>query len=1088
MSEAIKHTIGSGKLKIHLLPTGDIHSIAYGDFFVSLYKGNSLAGGLSNLFLRVTAAGKTWSAPLIGANSPSVAEVYENGVIYRGSISGVEYEVRLNATGDMWFWTVTAAGAKGFAGEIFLGQDVGLCAPNLNEAYVSQYLDHRAVEEENGFHIITKQNQWPDLILRQGSLTGADSYATDGFDFFGTEYKLTNVPRALRTGKLPSRVYQYEFAYAALKTAPAPLDEGLRAVFYGAAREGDAAASLAEIKNAYAAISIGKFIEKISLKPLISWQEPYPYYPFTREELDRFFPGRDLEEVSEEKTLSWFTEDGAHYMTGDKEELTERPAGHIIATRAFGPASDRLIASTNYIYGVFNSLLSFGNTQFNRLLTYKKTPLNILKTSGQRLFVKIDGAYRLLALPAVYRVAVNSAAWYYKIADDVLVIETAAAANAPRVALSVRSLKGRAYDFIFTSELLLGEIEGVYPVEYDISGTAVAFRFPKAALAGKIYPEYSFQMELNAPGNVSFYGDEIFFPDETSAGSPVLAARIDGAAGFSAEIKGVIGADAAEAGAGSDIDAMRAEYEKLHRADLNGFSLSISPDNENYREVKKINYLAYWYLHNALIHYAVPHGLEQYGGGAWGTRDVCQGPAEMFSALKRYDLTRKIILAVYGRQFYETGDWPQWFMFDRYRFIQADSSHADIIVWPLYLLGKYLRETGDVSILAQRVPYTEKATGKEIGMASIAEHVDRQLGTIEANLIPGTALSAYGGGDWNDTLQPVDGAIKKIMASAWTVSLTIEALDAIGEFTENDRIARLAARMKADYHKYLIKDRIPAGFALLGEKTEYLLHPADRTTGIRYRLLSFNRGMIAELFPEEDLACYLEIIDRYLLHPDGARLMDKAVTYRGGKPRIFVRAETAANFGREIGMLYVHAHLRYCEAMSKLGEAERLFAGIKAANPILINETVKNALPRQSNLYFTSSDAAFLNRYEANRDFEKLRDGKIPVKGGWRLYSSGPGIWLNLIIANFLGIKQYQGELYIDPVLPKSLSGLRLLFRYDKSELDIEYDITGTCGVDYLIVNDKKIANNTALAKYRRSGVIVPRGYLREKTKIIVKM
>ena len=90
----------------------------------------------------------------------------------------------------MWFWTVTAAGAKGFAGEIFLGQDVGLCAPNLNEAYVSQYLDHRAVEEENGFHIITKQNQWPDLILRQGSLTGEmcirDSYRS--FDRFWSKY------------------------------------------------------------------------------------------------------------------------------------------------------------------------------------------------------------------------------------------------------------------------------------------------------------------------------------------------------------------------------------------------------------------------------------------------------------------------------------------------------------------------------------------------------------------------------------------------------------------------------------------------------------------------------------------------------------------------------------------------------------------------------------------------------------------------------------------------------------------------------------------------------------------------------------
>ena len=54
-------------------------------------------------------------------------------------------------------------------------------------------------------------------------------------------------------------------------------------------------------------------------------------------------------------------------MTGDKEELTERPAGHI-SRPAFGPASDRLIASTNYIYGVFNSLLSFGTrslTGFN---------------------------------------------------------------------------------------------------------------------------------------------------------------------------------------------------------------------------------------------------------------------------------------------------------------------------------------------------------------------------------------------------------------------------------------------------------------------------------------------------------------------------------------------------------------------------------------------------------------------------------------------------------------------------------------------------------------------------------------------------
>lgn len=1086
MSVIVK-TLGTEKLKVNLLASGDIHSITYDNFNVSLYRATSLAGGIANIFLRINDNGRIAHTPLIGAVSPATAEVNENGVIYKGVFDGVEYEARLDVGATMWFWTVTAKSARpGLTAELFYGQDVGLCAPNMNEAYVAQYLDHRSVFEEGGFHIVTKQNQWPELTLRQGALTGTVSYATDGFDFFGTEYKRTNVPRALRTGELPGRVYQYELAYVAFKTESMPLDAGIKAVFYGVVRAGAEAAELVSVREAYANLpAAGSAVMELALKPEISWQAPYPYVPFSPEELEELFPERDLEEKAVETSLSWFTPDGAHYMTGAKEELTERPAGHIIANHAFGSVSDRLLSSTNYIYGVFNSLLSFGNTQFNRLLTYKKTQLNILKTSGQRLFVKINRTYRLLAMPAVYKVTVNSAAWYYKIDDDVLLIEAVTASDEARLALSIRSLHDRPYDFLLTNELALGEVEGVFPAEYEITDNVISFRFPEDALASRIYPEYWFRMCLEAPGVYRFYGDERFFAGK-GAGNPLLTAEVEQASRFSIMIEGLT--DALPVAGCWDIENWKEEFTARHRADLNSFALTIDAKNENAKEIRKINYLAYWYLHNALIHYAVPHGLEQYGGGAWGTRDVCQGPAEMFSALKRHDLVREIILAVYARQFYETGDWPQWFMFDRYRFIQADSSHGDIIVWPLHLLGKYLRETDDAAVLARRVPYTEKATGKEIGMATIAEHVKRQLDTIEANLIPGTALSAYGGGDWNDTLQPVDGAKKEVMASGWTVALTIEALEAVGEFIADERINSLANRMKADYHKYLIKDRVPAGFALIGTETEHMLHPSDRVTGVKYRLLSFNRGMIAELFPEEDLPYYLELIDRYLLHPDGARLMDQTVTYRGGNPRIFVRAETAANFGREIGLLYVHAHLRYCEAMSKLGEAERLFSGIKVVNPILIGETVKNARPRQSNLYFSSSDGGFTDRYEANRDFGKLRTGEVPVKGGWRLYSSGPGIWLNLIIANFLGIKHYQGDLYIDPVLPKSLSGLRLFFRYDKSELEIEYDITGTCGVEYLLVNGEKITNNTALSKYRRSGVIVPRGYLQEKTKIIVKM
>ena len=49
-----------------------------------------------------------------------------------------------------------------------------------------------------------------------------------------------------------------------------------------------------------------------------------------------------------------------------------------------------------------------------------------------------------------------------------------------------------------------------------------------------------------------------------------------------------------------------------------------------------------------LVHYSVPHGLEQYGGAAWGTRDVCQGPVEYFMATQKYHVVKELIKTIYS--------------------------------------------------------------------------------------------------------------------------------------------------------------------------------------------------------------------------------------------------------------------------------------------------------------------------------------------------------------------------------------------------------------------------------------------------------
>src|SRR5699024_253781 len=212
----------------------------------------------------------------------------------------------------------------------------------------------------------------------------------------------------------------------------------------------------------------------------------------------------------------------------------------------------------------------------------------------------------------------------------------------------------------------------------------------------------------------------------------------------------------------TEINRYRKYYEQL----MNGFQLS--QGGELTEQLNKVNTLAWWYTHNMLVHFSVPHGLEQYSGAAWGTRDVCQGPVEYFMATQNYESVREIIKTVYAHQFEEDGNWPQWFMFDKYTHIKADESHGDIIVWPLKVIADYLETTKDYSILDEKVPYSKHENGFTEETETIYEHVKKQIKYIEDNFLHDTYLSSYGDGDWDDTLQPANSQLKKYMASTWT--------------------------------------------------------------------------------------------------------------------------------------------------------------------------------------------------------------------------------------------------------------------------------------------------------------------------------
>jgi CRISPR-associated protein Csx3 len=271
------------------------------------------------------------------------------------------------------------------------------------------------------------------------------------------------------------------------------------------------------------------------------------------------------------------------------------------------------------------------------------------------------------------------------------------------------------------------------------------------------------------------------------------------------------------------------------------------------------------------------------------------------------------------------------------------------------------------------------------------------------------------------------------MVSAWTVALAFQTFRQLlevcrrgGEHARASRLQTLLERIRTDFHAYLMPGGTVAGFLVREETGEWrpLLHPTDASTGIRYRLLPMTRAVLAELFTPEEARRHLDIVARELRFPDGVRLMSEPVTYRGGCERLFKRADTAANVGREIGLQYVHAHLRYAETMGKVGNADELWWALQVCNPVALTVAVPNAATRQSNVYFSSSDADFGDRIEAAARWGELRTGQVAVRAGWRLYSSGPGLFLRTVRAWLLGVREGFDDVVFDPVLPAALDGL----------------------------------------------------------------
>lgn len=1096
----------SGDARYVFFPSGDIREFTNKHFMINQFVGTPMETSVNNIYLKVKMPdGTVRVSALLGSKSKSEVAVAENAMIYTGQVEGVQYKVIFSFVDSVWFWHVEISG-NGEAVQLVYGQDAGVGdkgGVRTNELYLSQYLDHFIDEGEQGYTICSRQNQsqggqFP--YLQQGCLNQKIvGYSTDEMQFFGKTFRKDQKITALYQDELKEK-YQYELSYIALWTEWMNLDDAKEAVFYGIFKENLETAVrhalyMDEVQNAYRSIAWenikGEPAAKMRRREIFG--EPVASEELSAEELATYFPERMLEEEEDGELLSFFKPDHTHVVLQKKEIIVERPHGNIITSLPDDKKIRKdLMTSTNFMYGLFNAQTTIGNTDSNRLLSANRGLLNLQKYTGQRVWVKLDGQYHVLTLPAAYEAGLNYSRWYYKIADDMLVIDAVAMAEEASVRLNAFSVKGRTYEFVVTSQLSMGGGEFNDDIMLETENNVVMVTPVETSPIMNYYPKLTYRITF--PEGAAISDDSIFYADGQTRNGTMLTAAFEGDS-FTLSMSGTLDgifkrerqlADKQELIAlpKQELQKYLAFYETFKGGFHLGFAEDVQAGDKEKKSVDRLNVLTTWYVHNAFVHFLVPRGLEQCSGAAWGTRDVCQGPMELLLTTGHYELARETLLDIFAHQYIDTKEWPQWFMFDNYPYMAGDC-HGDVIFWPLKCIGDYLEYTKDTSILREKVVFRH-LNGTYAPEETIAKHVLAALEAVKERFVGETALISYAGGDWDDTLQPADPKMKSRLVSAWTQALAYQALRQLSVWLQKVEDEELAAigkewsvivgNIRNDFNNLLIGDDVIAGFGYVEENGEisFMLHPKDEKTGIHYRLLPLTRSIISNLVDAEQAEKNIQIIDDKLTFPDGVRLMDRPAGYDGGVSKYFQRAEQASNVGREISLQYVHAHIRYIEAMAVYGESNKVYDSFMKIVPINIRESVANAQRRQSNVYFSSSEGNFKDRYEYAEKFEELRTGEREVKGGWRIYSSGPGIFLGRLIGNMLGIRSKADVIEIDPVLPGKLDGLTFDYQCFDRKVRFCYHVARKgAGVEKIICAGQELLFIRSENPYRQGGAVI---------------
>lgn len=447
----------------------------------------------------------------------------------------------------------------------------------------------------------------------------------------------------------------------------------------------------------------------------------------------------------------------------------------------------------------------------------------------------------------------------------------------------------------------------------------------------------------------------------------------------------------------------------------------------------------YWYKYQGanLAWWNRNTGYCYFGIYNFGVRDACQDAASRLPNSPKW-VRDHIVKRIMIWQF-EGGDYAHGGNFVNMQ--GSRTFHSDDPLNPLFILAKYVRETGDYTILNEVTPFAH-TNGKKT--ATIYEHIIKGLEFFFEHFSE-RGLPLIMKADWNDALDQVGNDRKgdSVMLACWAIYCIKEfftCMEYMGDFDEMQRYAVLTKKL-ADTVNEIAWD---------GEWYQRAMHDSgfvlgSKENGAAKIFANPNSfAIVSDVANEERREKIYASFDKYLDHELGS----KAFYPPFGTPE--PRAGIISRFvpgAKENGSIFGHCSRWRIWAECYGGRGDKAYEILNKMSSITRHEA-------DPDLYRIEPYSACQFIYGPETD----RPGE-----GSHSWATGTAPWTLIVVWEWiLGVRPEVEGLLIDPCMPSGWTHARMTRLYRGATYEIEFEKKkGICkGNVSIMLDGEKLSGN----------------------------